>query len=105
VRLLAVTGEKRSKFLPDLPAVNETLPGYVFDSWLGLLGPKAMPRRTADEIDAAMQKLLKDPAILERLAKQGVEPKALGIDEFNALLKANFQSMAKVVKASGARID
>jgi tripartite-type tricarboxylate transporter receptor subunit TctC len=64
-----------------------------------------MPRRTAEEIDAAVHKLLKDPVILERLAKQGVEPKALGVDEFNALLKADFQKMAKVVKASGARID
>jgi tripartite-type tricarboxylate transporter receptor subunit TctC len=105
VRLLGVTGEKRSKFLPDLPTIGETLPGYVFDSWLGLLGPKAMPRRTAEEIDAAMHKLLKDPAILGRLAKQGVEPKALGVDEFDALLKADFQKMARVVKASGARID
>jgi tripartite-type tricarboxylate transporter receptor subunit TctC len=105
VRLLGVTGEKRSKFLPELPAVGETLPGYVFDSWLGLLGPKAMPRKTAEAIDAAMHKLLKDPVILERLAKQGVEPKALGVDEFDALLRADFQKMAKVVKASGARID
>ena len=105
VRLLGVTGAQRSKFLPELPTVGESLPGYVFDSWLGLLGPKAMPRRTAEEIDAAVHKLLKDPVILERLAKQGVEPKALGVDEFNALLKADFQKMAKVVKASGARID
>ena len=54
---------------------------------------------------AAMAALLKDPVILDRLAKQGVEPKALGVDEFNALLRADFQKMARVVKASGARVD
>jgi hypothetical protein len=39
------------------------------------------------------------------LAKQGIEPKALGVERFNALLRADFAKMAKVVKASGARID
>lgn len=105
VRLIGVTGKSRSKYLPSLPAIDETLPGYVFDSWLGLLGPAAMPRPVAEEINAAMQKLLKDPVILDRLAKQGVDPRALGVDEFNALLRADFQKMARVVKASGARID
>jgi tripartite-type tricarboxylate transporter receptor subunit TctC len=50
-------------------------------------------------------RLLEDALILERLAKQGIEPQALGPDRFNALLRADFDKMAKVVKASGARID
>jgi tripartite-type tricarboxylate transporter receptor subunit TctC len=64
-----------------------------------------MPRAKAEEIDAAMHKLLKDPVILERLAKQGVDPQPMSVDEFNALLRADAQKMARVVKASGARID
>jgi tripartite-type tricarboxylate transporter receptor subunit TctC len=105
VRLIGVTGRSRSKYLPALPTVGETLPGYEFDSWLGLLGPAGMPRQAAEEIDAAMHKLLKDPVILDRLAKQGVDPRPLSVEEFNALLRADFQKMARVVKASGARID
>ena len=88
-----------------MPAIDETLPGYVFDSWLGLLGPAKMPRPVAEEINAAMHKLLQDPVILDRLAKQGVDPRPLGVEEFNALLRADFQKNARVVKASGARID
>lgn len=106
VRMLGVTGAKRSKFLPGLATLAEGgVPGYEFDSWLGLLGPAAMPRAAAEQINAAVGKLLEDPLILERLAKQGIEPKALGVGEFNALLRADFAKMAKVVKASGARID
>ena len=105
MRLLGVTGAKRSKYLPELPTIGEALPGYVFDSWLGLVGPAAMPRATADRINAAMQKVLEDPVVLDRLSKQGVDPKAMSVDEFNALLKADAEKMAKVVKASGARID
>ncbi|MGE5639825.1 MAG: tripartite tricarboxylate transporter substrate binding protein [Clostridia bacterium] len=105
VRLLGVTGARRSRFLPGLPAVGEQLPGYVFDSWLGMLGPAGMPKATVTEINSAVNKLLQDPSMLERLAKQGVEPQAMTPEAFGALLRADFQKMAKVVKASGARID
>jgi len=106
VRMLAATGPKRSRFLPDLPTVAESgVNGYVFDSWLGLLVPAATPRPVVEQINAAMQKLLSEPVILERLAKQGIEPRALSVDAFNALLREDFARMAQVVKASGARID
>jgi tripartite-type tricarboxylate transporter receptor subunit TctC len=106
VRMLAATGAKRSRFLPQLPTVAESgVPGYVFDSWLGLLAPAGTPPRVLGEINAAMAKLLADPAILARLAKQGIEPRHLAVDEFSALLREDFARMARVVKASGARID
>ncbi|HXM81900.1 MAG TPA: tripartite tricarboxylate transporter substrate binding protein [Burkholderiales bacterium] len=106
LRMLGVTGSKRSKFLPELPTLaGSGVPGYEFDSWLGLLGPAAMPRATVDSINAAMGTLLKDPLILERLAKQGIEPRALSPEAFNALLREDYVKMARVVKISGARID
>ena len=105
VRMLGATGAKRSKFLPELPTVGEAVPGYEFDSWLGLLAPAATPRALVEQVNAAMDKLLRDPVILERLAKQGIEPKHLGVEAFNALLREDYAKMAKVVKASGARID
>jgi len=106
VHMLASTGSHRSKFLPHLPTVAEGgVQGYVFDSWLGLLAPAATPRPVVEQINSAMEKLLREPVILERLAKQGIEPRALTVDAFNALLREDFAKMAKVVKASGARID
>jgi len=105
VRMLGATGAKRSKFLPDLPAVAESLPGYEFDSWIALLAPAATPRPFIEQVNAAMAGLLKDPVILGRLDKQGVVPQAMSPDALNALLRADFQKMARVVKASGARID
>jgi tripartite-type tricarboxylate transporter receptor subunit TctC len=105
VRLLAVTGAKRSKFLPGLPTVAEALPGYEFDSWIGLLAPAATPKAQVEQINAAMAKLLQDPAMLERLDKQGVVPRALSPEQFAVLLRADFAKMEKVVKAAGARID
>ena len=106
VRALASTGRERSKFLPDLPSVDEAgVRGYAFDSWIGLLGPAGVPRATVEAINAAVAKLLKDPVILERLDKQGVVPQAMSPQEFGKLLAADYAKMARVAKLSGARID
>jgi tripartite-type tricarboxylate transporter receptor subunit TctC len=106
IRLLGVTSPKRSKYLPDLPTLAESgLPGYQFDSWFGLLGPAAVPPAEANRINAAVSKLLKDPAILERLDKQGIEPRDMSNADFGKLLAADYVRMAQVVKASGAKID
>ncbi len=106
IRLLGVTSLKRSKYLPDLPSIAESgLPGYEFDSWFGLLGPAATSAVDANRINTAMAKLLKDPVILERLDKQGIEPRALSNPDFGKLLASDYVRMAAVVKASGAKID
>ena len=106
VRALGSTGSKRSKFLPELATIDESgVPGYAFDSWIGILGPAGIPRATVDALNAAVDKLLKDPVILERLDKQGVVPQALSPEAYGELLRADFDKMARVVKISGARID
>jgi len=106
LRLLGSTSLERSKFLPALPTIAESgLPGYQFDSWFGLLGPAGVPVAEADRINAAIGQLLRDPVILERLDRQGVEPRAMTKKEFAKLLAADAQRMAAVVKTSGARID
>lgn len=106
IRLLGVTSPKRSKFLPDLPTLAESgLPGYQFDSWLGLLGPASIPAAEANRIQAAVSKLLRDPVVLERLDKQGIEPQIMSNADFSKLLAADYQRMAAVVKASGAKAD
>jgi tripartite-type tricarboxylate transporter receptor subunit TctC len=106
LRLLGVTSTKRSKYLPDLPALAESgLPGYQFDSWFGFVGPAGTPAAQADRINAAVGKLLKDPAILERLDKQGIEPQAMSNADFAKLLAADYVRMAAVVKAAGTKLD
>ena len=106
LRLLGVTSPKRSKYLPDLPPLADSgLPGYQFDSWFGFVGPAATPPAQADRINAAVGKLLKDPAILERLDKQGIEPTAMSNADFGKLLAADYQRMAAVVKAAGTKLD
>jgi tripartite-type tricarboxylate transporter receptor subunit TctC len=106
IRLIGVTSPKRSKYLPEVPTIAESgLPGYQFDSWFGLLGPAATPAADINRVNAAMGKLLKDPVILERLDKQGIEPAFMNNTDFARLLAQDYERMAKVVKASGAKVE
>jgi tripartite-type tricarboxylate transporter receptor subunit TctC len=101
IRLLGVTSPKRSPFLRDLPAIAEELPGYAFESWFGLLAPARTPRAVIERINAEVAKLLANPVILERLAAQGVEPRALSPAAFEKLVHDDYEAMARVVKAVG----
>jgi tripartite-type tricarboxylate transporter receptor subunit TctC len=101
IRLLGVTSLKRSPFLPELPPVAESVRGYEFDSWFGLLAPARTPKAVIERINAAVAKLLRDPAILARLAHQGVVPRPMSPDEFERLIREDYEEMAKVVKAVG----
>ena len=101
IRLMGVTSPKRSSFLPGVPAIAEDLPGYVFESWFGLLAPAGTPPPLIERINAEVAKLLKNPVILQRLATQGVEPRALTPAQFDKLVREDYEAMAKVVKAVG----
>ncbi|MCZ2495283.1 tripartite tricarboxylate transporter substrate binding protein [Xylophilus sp. Kf1] len=106
VRLIGVTSVKRSKYLPNVPTIAESgLPGYQFDSWFGLLGPAGTPPAQVARVNAAVNGLLENPVILERLDKQGITPKAMSSADFGKLLAVDYKRMAEVVKASGATID
>jgi tripartite-type tricarboxylate transporter receptor subunit TctC len=102
IRLLGVTSRGRSAFLPGVPAIAASgVPGYRFESWFGLLAPARTPEAVIARINAEVAKLLRSPVILERLANQGVEPRALDPPAFEKLIREDYDNMAQVVKAVG----
>jgi len=101
IRLMGVSSPKRSAFLPEVPAIAEELPGYVFESWFGLLAPARTPPAVIERINAEVGKLLESRVILERLAAQGVEPRPLSVAQFEKLLRDDYEAMARVVKTVG----
>ena len=106
IKLLAYTGQQRSKFLPELPTTSEAgFPGYRFDSWFGLLAPSGTPKAEIDKINAAVAKALSDPAVMDRFTRLGVEISLASADEFQRVLRADWDNAAQIVKSSGARIE
>ena len=109
LKALAVTSGQRSAALPEVPTVEEVggpmLKGYEASSWFGLLAPAGTPADIAQRVQQEVAKSLSQPAIKERLQAQGAIPSGNTPAEFARLIEAETRKWAKVVKASGARVD
>jgi len=105
LRLLAVTGTKRSSAMPDVPTVAETLPGFEAINWFGLMAPAGTPREIVDRLHAETEKALQAPDVRQKLAGLGVEIQPGTPQEFYSMLKSETEKWAKVAKVSGARAE
>jgi tripartite-type tricarboxylate transporter receptor subunit TctC len=109
LRALAVTSAVRSAALPDLPTVEEAggpvLKGFEASSWFGLVAPAGTPMDIVNRVQAETAKALAAPAIKERLVAQGAIPSGMTSAEFVRFIGAETAKWAKVVKASGAKVD
>ena len=106
VRALGTTGAKRSPVSPDVPTVSEAgVPGYETTIWLGLMAPHGTPRPILDKLNAEINRVLGSADVKETWAKQGAFPMGMSVDAFDKFLRADIAKWAKVVKASGAKID
>ncbi len=81
VRRLAVTGAKRFQGLPDLPALNETLPGVVVDGWFGVVAPAGTPADIVARVNREIGEFLKNPEIQQRLITFGLATNGAGTPE------------------------
>jgi tripartite-type tricarboxylate transporter receptor subunit TctC len=106
VRGLAVTSSQRSSALPELPTVAESgVPGYEVSAWFGIFAPAGVPQPVTQRLNAEFVKALQQPDLRQRLASQGAEPLTSTPSEFAAYLRSEIDKWAKVVKASGMKVD
>jgi tripartite-type tricarboxylate transporter receptor subunit TctC len=105
LRGLAVSTAKRSAAAPDIPAVSESVPGFDVPTWFSLLAPAGTPRDIVAKLNAETVKSLNDPAVKPKLAALGAETTALNADEVAAFIRKEIEKYARVVKASGARVE
>ena len=105
VRALAVTSSERSKLLPELPSIAETLPGYGASGWYGLLAPAGTPGAIIARLNAEAVKALRDPEVAGKLSSQGAEPAPGSPAEFSAFIRREIEKWSKVVKAAGMKAE
>ena len=104
LRALAMSSASRSRFMPDLPTINESgVPGYEAIQWFGLLAPAGTPQAIIDRLQAETAKILDTPAMKARLALEGAEPIGNSPAEFSALIKAEMAKWSQVAKAAGIK--
>jgi tripartite-type tricarboxylate transporter receptor subunit TctC len=105
-RGLAVTGAQRSPVLPSLPTVAESgLPGYEVSAWFGIFAPAGLPQPVAQRLNAEFVKVMREPDLKQRLAGLGADALTSTPEEFSSYLRSEIDKWAKVVKASGMKVD
>jgi tripartite-type tricarboxylate transporter receptor subunit TctC len=106
LKALAVTTAQRSKLAPELPTMAEAgLQGFDISTWFGLFAPAHTPPDIIAKWNSEVAKILNSPEMREKLVAQGAEPAPMTPEQFAAFVKSEIAKYAKIVKASGAKVD
>ena len=105
LRALGVTSLKRSPVMPELPTIAETLPGYEFSTWQGILAPRNTPRAIVMLLNEKIAQVLRAPDFSRPFEKRGFDIIAGTPDEFAIHLKSEVAKWGRVIRERGMRAD
>src|SRR3989441_8717527 len=106
LRALAVAGAKRSPTFPDLPTIGEFYPGFENSIWLGLFGPAGMPEDVLNRLRTEVRRALESPDVKASLFGKGrLETLILSPEEFNALIRRDYDRFGKLIRDIGVKAD
>lgn len=104
LRALAITGEKRTPLLPEIPTINESgLPGFDLATWWGLVAPAAVNKSIISRLHAETVKLL--PGVKDRIANAGADIVGNSPDEFAAFIRSEREKYARVIKEANIKTE
>lgn len=102
LRIIGITAKKRSTLLPNVPTLAESgLSGFQFESWFGLLAPAATPIAIQEKLNAAVNKIIVNKDVKERLLALGMDSPQLNLEAFNKVFLADRDLMTRIVKETG----
>jgi tripartite-type tricarboxylate transporter receptor subunit TctC len=98
LRAIGLTTPKRSRALPDVPTIGETVPGFEVVHWYGLWGPKGLPKDIVTRWNLEVAKVLKTDAVNKWLEQEGLEPAGGPPEEFRDRIRSDVEKWKRVVK-------
>ena len=105
VRALGVGTRERLPFLPEVPPIADTVPGYEVQGWNGMLAPAGTPRAIVDRLNSEIVRIVKTPQFAEQFAAEGIVPVGNTPEEFTRVIIADIAKWGKVIRAAGVRSD
>jgi tripartite-type tricarboxylate transporter receptor subunit TctC len=105
LKLLGASGAERSKFLPEVPTISETLPSPAVVTWNGIVVPARTPQPIVDALSREIMAAEQSPEFLERLAKIGVEPIVHTPDDFAKIIAADLDRWRVIIQDLGLKVN
>ena len=105
LRALAITSDKRSALLPDIPTVGETLPGYHYHSWIGVFGPVGMPESLRERISRDIRTAVNSPDVASVLMSNGLLPTVTDPATFAEFIRQDAIRTAEVIKRAKLKVE
>ncbi len=105
LKALAVASSKRFPGLPDVPALDESLPGFEAVAWFGIVAPPGTPPAIAQKVSAAVAEALKLPDVQKRMSDLSAEPMGLTPAQTADYMKRETERWAAVIRTAGVRLD
>ena len=106
VRAYGATSARQSALMPDIAPIANTVPGFDWQAWQGIVTTGGTPRPIVDKLNATLQAIQATPEFKEQLAKFGMDPTPPHTaEQFAGVIRADLPRWAEAVKASGATVD
>lgn len=105
LRALGVTSLKATPLAPGVPPIADVLPGYESTTWFGVFGPKGLPAEVVSRVNAAANQVLKDPEVVDRLQRLGIEPVGGTPAQFTAMLATESSKWKKIITERKITLD
>ena len=103
LRAIGMSSPKRSSFMPEIPAIAETVPGYDNDLWWGVFTASKTPRPIIDKLNAEIHKVMATDDMKKRFSEFGAEQAPTTPDAFTLMVKNEIAKWGKVIKAANIK--
>ena len=102
-RAIALTGEKRSPALPDVPTIGETIKGYVATNWYGLVAPAGTPKAIVDRLSKDLMAALSHPDVIKQLNTRGIDSTPTSPQAYAAYIRSETRKWVPIIRRANIK--